>query len=61
MKVFVHMEFLPGFKSQGALAIHDDPTKASRPFDRGRNGIVVSEGGCIYVLERLKGCKSEGC
>jgi 3-oxoacyl-[acyl-carrier-protein] synthase II len=42
-----------GFKSQGALAMHEDPQKASRPFDRGRNGIVVSEGGCIYVLERL--------
>lgn len=42
-----------GFKSQGALAAHEDPTQASRPFDRGRNGIVVSEGGCIYVLERL--------
>ena len=43
-----------GFKSQGALASHEDPTKASRPFDSGRNGIVVSEGGCIYVLERLE-------
>ena len=42
-----------GFKSQGALATHDDPTQASRPFDIDRNGIVVSEGGCIYVLERL--------
>jgi len=41
------------FHSQGALARHDDPTKASRPFDRDRNGIVVAEGGCIYVLERL--------
>jgi 3-oxoacyl-[acyl-carrier-protein] synthase II len=41
------------FKSQGALAVHDDPAKASRPFDRDRNGIVVSEGGCIYTLERL--------
>lgn len=41
------------FKSQGALASHDDPTKASRPFDRHRNGIVVAEGGCLYVLERL--------
>ena len=38
------------FKSQGALACHVDPTKASRPFDRDRNGIVVSEGGCIYIL-----------
>jgi 3-oxoacyl-[acyl-carrier-protein] synthase II len=43
-----------GFKSQGALAAHDDPTKASRPFDTDRNGIVVSEGGCVYVLERLE-------
>jgi len=49
-----------GFKSQGALAIHEDPTKASRPFDRGRNGIVVSEGGCIYVLERLNDAKERG-
>ncbi|MDA3971197.1 MAG: beta-ketoacyl-[acyl-carrier-protein] synthase family protein [Desulfobulbaceae bacterium] len=41
------------FKAQGALAEHEDPKKASRPFDRDRNGIVISEGGCIYVLERL--------
>ncbi|MBL4869275.1 MAG: beta-ketoacyl-[acyl-carrier-protein] synthase family protein [Pseudomonadales bacterium] len=41
------------FKSQGALAENDDPEKASRPFDVDRNGIVVSEGGCIYTLERL--------
>jgi 3-oxoacyl-[acyl-carrier-protein] synthase II len=41
------------FASQGALASHEDPTKASRPFDKARNGIVVSEGGCIFVVERL--------
>jgi 3-oxoacyl-[acyl-carrier-protein] synthase II len=29
-----------GFKSQGALATHETPAKASRPFDRARNGIV---------------------
>lgn len=41
-----------GFRSQGALASHADPRKASRPFDKARNGIVVSEGGCVYILER---------
>jgi 3-oxoacyl-[acyl-carrier-protein] synthase II len=42
-----------GFASQGALATHPDPTKASRPFDLNRNGIVVSEGGGLYTLERM--------
>jgi 3-oxoacyl-[acyl-carrier-protein] synthase II len=41
------------FKSEGALAEHADPTKASRPFDKNRNGIVCSEGGAVYTLERL--------
>lgn len=48
------------FKSQGALASHEDPTKASRPFDTKRNGIVVSEGACIFVLERLSDAKRRG-
>ena len=47
-----------GFNSQGALATHEDPTKASRPFDVNRNGIVVAEGGCIYTLERLSDAKA---
>src|SRR3954469_9784632 len=49
-----------GFKSQGALASHDDPTKASRPFDKDRNGIVVAEGGAVYVLERLSDARRRG-
>jgi 3-oxoacyl-[acyl-carrier-protein] synthase II len=49
-----------GFASQGALATHNDPTKASRPFDRDRNGIVVSEGGCLYVLERYEDAARRG-
>jgi 3-oxoacyl-[acyl-carrier-protein] synthase II len=48
------------FKSQGALAHHEDPAKASRPFDKDRNGIVVSEGGCIYILERLEDAQARG-
>jgi len=48
------------FKSQGALASHTDPAKASRPFDRDRNGIVVSEGSCIYLLERLSDARKRG-
>ena len=42
-----------GFKSQGALAFNEDPTKASKPFDTERNGIVIAEGGAAYILERL--------
>ena len=50
-----------GFKSQGALGSHEsDPKKVSRPFDKNRNGIVVSEGGCIYTLERLEDAQSRG-
>lgn len=41
------------FKAQGALGHHEDPSMATRPLDTERNGIVVSEGGAIYVLERL--------
>lgn len=50
-----------GFKSQGALGTHPtDVNKTSRPFDKSRNGIVVSEGGCIYTLERLKDAQARG-
>ena len=49
-----------GFRSQNALAVHDDPTKASRPFDRDRNGLVVAEGGCLYVLERRTAAEARG-
>jgi len=48
------------FRAQGALAHHEDPTRASRPFDQDRNGIVISDGGCFYVLERLDKAKKRG-
>lgn len=42
------------FKAQGALGYDPDPRCACKPFDQKRNGIVVSEGGCVYVLEDLE-------
>ena len=49
-----------GFNSQGALAGEGDPEKASRPFDKHRQGIVVAEGGCLYTLERYSDAKRRG-
>jgi 3-oxoacyl-[acyl-carrier-protein] synthase II len=45
------------FKAQGALGHHEDPALATRPLDINRNGIVVSEGGAVYILERLSDAK----
>ncbi|MDO4576111.1 MAG: beta-ketoacyl-[acyl-carrier-protein] synthase family protein [Planctomycetia bacterium] len=48
------------FNNQGALAKGGDPLKACRPLDTARNGIVVSEGGCVYALERLESALARG-
>jgi 3-oxoacyl-[acyl-carrier-protein] synthase II len=48
------------FRAEGALAMHADPTKASRPFDMSRDGIVISEGACLYVLETLESALKRG-
>jgi len=48
------------FKAQNALAHGDNPSRVCRPFDTNRNGIVVSEGGCICVLETLENALQRG-
>jgi 3-oxoacyl-[acyl-carrier-protein] synthase II len=48
------------FKAQGALGEAADPRLASRPFDIARNGIVISEGACIYTLEYLEKALDRG-
>jgi 3-oxoacyl-[acyl-carrier-protein] synthase II len=57
----VHEAWIGAFCSMRALSTrNDDPSGASRPFDRGRDGFVMSEGGAIMVLESLEHAQSRG-
>lgn len=50
-----------GFNLLGALSTDNaDPTRASRPFDKTRNGFVLSEGAAILVLEELEQARRRG-
>lgn len=50
-----------GFCSEKALSTrNDDPTRASRPFDAGRDGFVIAEGAAILVLEDLDAALQRG-
>jgi 3-oxoacyl-[acyl-carrier-protein] synthase II len=49
-----------GFCAMRALAQHEDPTQACRPFDIDRNGFVISEGAGALVLEELEHARNRG-
>ncbi len=48
-----------GFNAMKALSTrNDEPEKASRPFDRDRDGFVIGEGGGMLILEELEHAKA---
>jgi 3-oxoacyl-[acyl-carrier-protein] synthase II len=50
-----------GFASMKALSTrNDDPARASRPFDKNRDGFVIGEGGGCLVLEDLEHAQARG-
>ena len=50
-----------GFAAMRALSTrNDEPEKASRPFDRDRDGFIVGEGAAILILEELETARKRG-
>jgi 3-oxoacyl-[acyl-carrier-protein] synthase II len=50
-----------GFAAMRALSTrNDDPTRASRPFDKDRDGFVIGEGSGILILEELERARGRG-
>ena len=59
----IHPAAIAGFGAMRALSTHynDTPERASRPFDKDRDGFILAEGAGIVVLERLETALARGC
>lgn len=49
-----------GFTNMQALSVSEDPETGALPFDRRRNGFVISEGAAVLVLEEYGHAKARG-
>ena len=57
----IHQLPMAGFAAMKALSTRNDaPERASRPYDRDRDGFVLGEGGGILILEEYEHAKARG-
>lgn len=57
----IHPLPMAGFARMRAMSTrNDDPERASRPWDKGRDGFVLGEGAGLLVLERAESAKARG-
>jgi 3-oxoacyl-[acyl-carrier-protein] synthase II len=58
--VVTQMAFAAFSNAKALSTRNDDPSKASRPFDKDRDGFVIGEGAGIVILEELEHAKKRG-